>query len=194
MEKVAIQGEIRSNLSKSATRQLRREGKVPCIIYGGNDNVTFYADSLSFRDIVYTADFKLAEITVDGKTHTCILKDLQMHPVKDTIEHIDFLRLIEGTPIKVDIPVRCVGASPGVKLGGKLQQKIRRVKVKTLPKDIKDHLQVDISSLELGQSVRVRDIEVGEDMQIMNPAAAPVATVDIPRALRSAAAKEEAKG
>ena len=111
-----------------------------------------------------------------------------MHPVTDSLTHIDFIELVDGTPVKVDIPIRFKGDSPGVKLGGKLLQSIRRVTVKTLPENLVDELFVDISELELGFAVRVRDIEAPDSVQIMNTGATPVAIVEVPRALRSATA------
>lgn len=191
MDTVVINGVPREGLGKKTARAARKEGQVPCVIYGGGDNVSFTVKPLSVRDLVYTADFKLAEINVDGTSHRCILKDIQFHPVTDNIVHIDFLKLVEGQPIKLEVPVRCEGVSPGVKLGGKLQQNLRKIKIKTTPDKIVDHLTVDISSLELGQAVRVRDINVPEGIEVMNPMANPVAAVEIPRALRSAASKAE---
>ncbi len=192
METVVIQGTKRDAGAKTA-KKLRKEGQVPCVIYGGGEEISFSAPELSFRDLVYTPDFKLAEIQVDGNSYKCILKDSQYHPVTDRAVHYDFLRLTDGHPVKLAVPVRFEGVSPGVKVGGKLIQNIRRVRIKTLPEKIVSELSVDISSLELGQSVRVRDIVVPEGIQVMDAPAQPVGTVEIPRALRSATAKKEAE-
>ncbi len=186
METIKITGEARTAGGSTSATNIRKEGKIPCVVYGGGESTLFSLNPLDVRSLVYTPDFKLAEITVDGKTTTCILKDIQMHPVTDSIMHIDFLKLVDGHPVKLDVPVRCVGVSPGVKVGGKLQQKLRKIRIKTVPEKIVDHLTVDISALELGDSVRVRDIDLPEGIEIMNPMANPVASVEIPRALRSA--------
>ncbi len=191
MKTIKINGNLRQDLGKKANATLRKEGLVPGIIYGGSDNVTFSVKPRDLRDLIYTPDFNVVELDIDGTTNRCILKDIQFHPVTENIVHIDFLRLVEGHSIKLDIPVKCVGVSPGVKLGGKLQQKMRTVKVKTLPENMVDQLTVDISSLELGDSVRVKDIQANENIEIMNPMANPVATVEVPRALRSATSKAE---
>ncbi len=191
MQAVAIQGNKREGTGKKATKAVRKEGQVPCVIYGGEDVVYFSQTELAFRDVVYTPDFKLAEINIDGNTYKCILKDIQFHPVTDRVLHIDFLELIPGQAVKAEVPIRCVGVSPGVKLGGKLIQDLRRAKIKTTPEALVDSLSVDISGLDLGQSVRVRDIAVPEGVELMNAQAIPVATVEIPRALRSAASKAE---
>lgn len=194
MEIVAIKGQVRSGVGKKASKAVRKEGRVPCVIYGTQDNLHLTIDPKEVKPLVYTPAFKLAEVELDGAAHKCIIKDIQFHPVSDEIVHIDFLSLTEGRKLKVEIPVGFEGVSPGMKLGGKLQQNLRRVKVKTTPEHLVDQLVLDVSHLELGQSVRVRDIQVGDGIEIMSPAGTPIATVEIPRALRSAtsaASKEE---
>lgn len=191
METIAINGSLRTGKGSTTSRIDRAEGKVPCVLYGGAENVSFTVTPKEVRDLIYTSDFKVVEVNIDGNATRCILKSAQFHPVTDNVIHIDFLRLVEGHPIKLEVPVRCVGVSPGVKVGGKLQQKMRKIKIKTVPEQMVDHLTVDISELELGSSVRVRDISIPEGIQILNPLANPVATVEIPRALRSAEAAAE---
>ncbi len=186
MKKVSITGTVREDLGKKATKAVRSEGLIPCVLYGGSEVTHFSVRPSAVRDLIYAPDFKLAEIEVEGKNYTAILKDIQYHPVTDDIRHIDFLALEDGRKVKVEIPVTFTGTSPGVRLGGKLQQNLRRVKIKTTPKNLVDHLTVNVSKLELGQSVRVRDIDPGEGIEIMSSAGIPVATVEIPRALRSA--------
>ena len=194
MESVSIKGQVRESVGKKAAKAVKREGLVPCVIYGGDQVIHFTADSKDFKALIYTASFKLAEIEVAGKTHKCIVKDLQFHPVTDDLQHIDFLELVPGKDIKVAIPVRFRGQAPGVKLGGKLTPKLRRVKIKTKPEHLVDELFADVSGLDLGQSIRVRDIEVSEGMEVMSAMGTPIASIEVPRALRSAAAaagKEE---
>ena len=189
MESVAISGTARAEINKKSTKAARRAGLVPCVIYGGEKVVHFTSDAKSFKPLVYTGAFKLADITVDGSTHKCILKDLQFHPVTEELMHLDFIELVDGHPVKVEIPVQFKGAAPGVKTGGKLIQKVRKIKVKTTPDKLVDALFADISNLQLSQSVRVRDVELVEGMELMNPPGIPVASVEVPRALRSAASK-----
>lgn len=188
MEIVSFTGESRTDLGKKASAALRRENRIPAVIYGGKDPIHFSTTWGDVRHIVYTPDFKLADVTVGGETHRCIIKSVQYHPVSDQIEHIDFLRLINGTPVKVEVPVRFRGVSPGVRAGGKLLQLMRRVKIKSLPENLIDQVILDISKLELGQSIRVRDIDQTANIEIMTNGSIPVATIEIPRALRSAAA------
>ncbi len=194
MEIVNINGIKRTATGKKASKAVRNEGNVPCVIYGGGENVHFSAEPMAFRDIIYTPDFKLAHIDVDGTTYKCILKDMQFHPVTDSILHLDFVQLVDGQKVIVEIPIRFKGAAPGVKVGGKLTPTVRRAKVKTTPDKLVEALYVDISELDLGQAVRIRDIEAEEGLEIMNNGSIPVATIEIPRALRSAAAAEAKEG
>jgi len=191
MEIVKVEAQVRENFGKKHTKQIRKQGLVPAIVYGGGTTAAISLTPKSVKPLVYTPDFKLAEISVGSDTYTCILKDIVFHPLTEEIVHIDFLRTIEGTPIKVEIPVGYKGKSPGVKEGGKLIAQMRKVKVKTTPDKLTDKLYVDISELELGNSVRVRDIDLPEGMEIMMTGATPVAIVEVPRALKSAAAAEE---
>jgi len=191
MEIVKVEAQVRVGTGKKIAKQLRKQGLVPAIIYGGEKNTPISLSPKSVKSLIYTPDFKLAEITAGDEVSTCILKDITFHPISDEIVHIDFLRTLEGTPIKVEIPVGYKGKSPGVKEGGKLISSMRKVKVKTTPDKLTDKLYVDISELQLGSSVRVRDIELPEGMELMTSGATPVALVEIPRALKSAAAKEE---
>ena len=190
MKSIEIAGNLRTDLGKKYAKNARREGIVPCVIYGGENNVHFSAHHSAFKKLVYTPDFHLADIKVGNDNFQCILKDIQFHPVTDEIVHIDFLQLVEGKKLNVEIPVRFQGVAPGTKSGGKLVQKLRRVKVKTLPKDLLEEVFVDVTSLDLGQSIKVRDIALGEDMELMTSPGIPVASVEVPRALRSAQAGE----
>ena len=194
MEIVAVSVEKRSSMGKAASRDQRREGLIPCVLYGGESNVHFTVSPLQVKALIYTPQFKLAEIQLDGESVQCIVKDVQFHPVTDRIVHIDFLRLVPGRKIKVDVPVKFEGVAPGLKAGGKLMQKMRRVSIKTTPESLVDSVLLDVSELELGQSIRVRDIKKVEGVEIMNALGTPVASVEIPRALRSAEAAEEEEG
>ncbi len=189
MESITIKGKTRTALGKKSSKSARKTNEVPCVIYGGESPVHFTAPALDFKNLIYTNDFKLAEIELDGKTYKCILKDMQFHPVTENLLHLDFLELVDGKSIKVEVPVRFKGQAPGVKTGGKLFQKLRTVKIKTTPEHLVDELLADISSMNLGQSIRVRDIEVSQGIEIMSSPGIPVASVEVPRALRSADAK-----
>ncbi len=195
MQVVTIEGSTREVMGKKAAKGLRGEGLVPAIIYGGSELVNFAAPKSAFRTLIYTPDFKVAEISVNGKTYRAYVKDLQFHPVTDDLLHVDFVELVPGKTIKVEIPLRCEGNSVGVRIGGKLMQKMRKVLVKTTTEALVDNLVLDISALDLGKSLRMRDIQVNEQTTILNAPGIPVVTIEIPRALRAAqalAAKEAA--
>jgi len=197
METIAFTGQPRETLGKKSTRAIRAQGNIPCVAYGGEDAVHFTVTPNDVKDLIYTPDFKLAEVTVDGNSFRAFVKDIQFHPVTDDIEHIDFLRLTEGRPVKVDVPIRFKGISPGVKNGGKLLQRLRRVRIKTKPEHLINEMLVDISKLKINQSIRIRDIDQKlETIEILNSPGVPVASVVTPRALRSAtaAAEKEAEG
>lgn len=194
---VEIQGNERTEVGKRTSNSERKNGLIPAVMYGGKDVKHFCVSTAAVKHIVYTPDFKIAEISLGGEKVRAILKQVQFHPVTDQILHIDFLRLREKTPIRVEVPLRFKGTSPGVKVGGKLIQQVRKVKIKTTPEALVDELNADISSLDLGQSLRVRDIIVPQGVEIINNPAIPVALIEIPRALKAAAAAEakaEAKG
>lgn len=194
MEIVDVIGQARADLGKKGSKDIRNQGLIPCVLYGGGEVLHFSVVPNDIRPLIYTPDFKLASITIDGQPHRAIVKDVQFHPLNDEILHIDFLHLVEGHPIKVELPVRFRGTSPGVKIGGRLVQQLRRVKVKTTPDKLISELTLDISTLKMGQSIRVRDIDATEGIEIMNQPGIPVASVEVPRALRSAAAAAEKEG
>ncbi|MCH2043229.1 MAG: 50S ribosomal protein L25 [Saprospiraceae bacterium] len=193
MKTITIEGKTRDSLGKKGTKALRKEGLVPAVVYGGEQNIHFAATPLSFRDLIYTDELRKAEIKVGDQTIHAIVKDLQFHPVTDRLLHIDFVQLTEGKKVKTDIPVRLTGSPVGVKAGGNLVQAVRRVTVLTTPDSLTSYLEADVSHLDLGKSVRVRDIKVDDNTQIMNSPSIPIGSIEIPRALRSAQAKAAAE-
>ncbi len=189
MNTVKIQGTRRSELGKAQTRQIRSEGNVPGVIYGGDESIHFFTKKLDLRSLVYTPQFQIAEIEIDGKAHRCILKDMQFDVVTDELIHIDFLELVDGKRVIADLPLTFNGQPEGVKAGGRLVIKAKSVRVRTYPKYLKESLSVDISNLKLNGNVRVEDIEA-ENIDIMNPPRLPVASVVMTRALRQAESGE----
>lgn len=195
MKKITIEGQLRTATGKSATRQLRSQDLVPGVIYGGAQEVNFAVKSLALKPFVYTPDFQLVEVKVDGKSYTCIMKDLQFDKVTDKLIHIDLLELVEGKKVSATIPLKFTGASAGVKAGGKLEIRLKSVKVKAYPKDLRENIEVDITNLELNGNIRVQDIVVG-NIEIQNSPRIPVASVTMTRQLKqeeAAAAPAAAK-
>ncbi len=192
MQSLKIKGELRTETGKQAAKATRKAGLVPCELYGSKENVHFSVQPQHLKNLVYTPDFYVADIEIDGKVHSAIMKSIQFHPVTEEILHIDFLKLEEGRKIKVEVPIRFSGVAPGVKAGGKLTQKVHRIQLKTTPENLIEQVTLDISKLRLGQSVRVRDIVVGDRIEVLNNPSIPLASVTIPRALKSAGPGEEA--
>ena len=184
MKSLKIQGTRRTELGKKATRQLRSEGMVPGVIYG-KENTHFAASQLSLRTLVYTPDFMIAEITVDGTTHNCILKDLQFDVLTDELSHIDFLELQEDRKVIAELPLKFTGSSEGVKAGGRFVPKMNTIRVRTYPKFLVEAIEVNIEKLEIGGNIRVQDVQV-QNMEVMNSPRIPVASVVTTRALRQA--------
>ena len=147
MKTITIEGQLRTESGKKATRLLRSQNLVPAVIYGGSSEISFAAPAAAFKSIVYTSEFMLAEVKVDGKNYRCILKDLQFNKVTDALIHIDFLELVEDKKVIAQLPLRYVGTPAGVKAGGKLVTKMKSVKVKTLPKFLKEQLRIDSLTL-----------------------------------------------
>jgi large subunit ribosomal protein L25 len=183
MKTITIEGQLRTEMGKQATRQLRSEEKVPGVIYGGAREVNFHAPLTSFKTLVYTPDFQLAEIKVDGNSYRCILKDLQFDKVSDTLIHADFLELVEDRKVVATIPLKFIGAAKGVKDGGKLITKMKALKIKTLPKYLKENIEVDLTELELNGNVRVEDVKA-ENYEILNSPRIPIASIVLTRQLK----------
>ena len=183
MKSITIEGQLRTESGKKATRQLRSQQLVPAVIYGGKSEINFAAPASSFKSIVYTSEFMIAEVKVDGNTYKCILKDLQFDKVTDVLTHVDFLELVEGKTVLATLPLKYTGTPVGVKAGGKLVTKMKSVKVKTLPKYLKEAIEVDLSNLELNANLRVQDI-VADNMEIMNSPRIPIASITMTRQLK----------
>ncbi len=192
MNTVTVNGNTRTDLGKKATKAVRKDGGIPCVMYGAGDPVHFVTKHADVKKLIFTPEFQLAEVSLEGKSQKAIIKTVQYHPVTENIEHIDFLALIDGKSVKVDLPVRFRGVSPGILAGGRLTQSMRRVKVKTVPESLVNELVLDISSMQLGSAIRVRDIDPVEGLEIMSNESIPVAIVEVPRALRSATDAEAA--
>ena len=183
MKSITIEGQLRTESGKKATRQLRSQQLVPGVIYGGKSEVNFSVPASALKPIVYTSEFMLANIQVGGASYRCILKDLQFDKVTDQLIHIDFLELVEDKKVIATLPLKYVGTPAGVRAGGKLVTKMKSIKIKTLPKYLKEFLEVDISGLELNGNVRVENI-VADNMEVMNSPRIPIASVTMTRQLK----------
>jgi large subunit ribosomal protein L25 len=191
MKTITIEGQIRTEHGKLATRQLRSEDKVPGVIYGGAQEVNFSAPVSAFKTLVYTPEFQLAEVQVEGKGYTCILKDLQFDKVTEELLHIDLMELVEDKKVIATLPLKLTGVPVGVKGGGKLIIKMKSLKVKTYPRFLKENIEVDISSLELNGNIRVQDV-TAENYEILNSPRIPIASVVMTRQLKQEESTEKA--
>ena len=191
MNTIEITGYKRANLGKIAAKKLRKDANTPCMLYGGKRQIQFYTPVAQLKDLVYTADAHFVHLTIEGEAYRCILQDIQFHPVSDAILHVDFLQIFDDKPVKMQIPVHVVGKAPGVTKGGSLAKKLRKLPISAYPKDMPAHVAIDVSALDLGQMARVRDIKTTQYTILAAPGI-PVASVEIPRALRSATSKLEA--
>ena len=192
MKTVTIEGQLRTEFGKKATRQIRSQEQVPAVIYGGAQEVNFAASLKSFKPLVYTPEFQLAEIKVGEKTYKCILKDLQFDKVTDELIHIDLLELVDDKKVIASLPLKYTGNSIGVKDGGKLVLKMKSVKVKTYPKYLKENLEVDITNLNINGNLRVEDIKA-DNIEIMNSPRIPIASVVMTRQLKQEEATKDEK-
>ena len=189
MNSIAISGSPRENVGKRDAKELRYAGKVPAVLYGGKEQLHFAIDAPALRDLVYTPEVNFAELEIAGKKYNAIMQDIQFHPLTEKIQHIDFLQLFDDKNVTIEIPVKLTGTSPGVKMGGKLVQKLRKLKVNALPKDIPQFVEVSIEPLEVGKSIRVRDLKA-DNYTITNVKEDTVVSVIMSRALKQAEQQE----
>ena len=186
MKVIALKGDVRDGLGKSATKKVRKEGKVPCVIYGKNENLNFSVYQADFKHLVYTPNTFLVQVSVGGNVKLAKVQELQFHPVSEDIVHADFYEVDDKSPLSISVPVKIVGNSPGVIAGGKLQLKIKKLNVSGLIADLPEFIEVDINDLEIGKSVKVKDIQV-DKLQLLDSENNSIVSCVVTRAARSAA-------
>lgn len=191
MQVVQVTTQERTDLGKKATKALRKSGHIPAVVYSKNSVTHFSTTHGAVKKLIFTPDLKLAELQMAGGVKKALIKDIDFHPVTEAIMHIDFIELIPNHPVKASVPVKFKGVSPGVKAGGKLLSGLRTVKVKATPEVLVDELFVDISSLQLSEAVRVKDLEIPEGLSVEVDPATPIAVVEVPRALKGGDDAEE---
>lgn len=192
MKSIAMIGYLRDGVGKSSTKAIRNEGKVPCVLYGGGENINFSMYSADFKQLVYTPNTYKVKLDLGGKTYRAILRDMQFHPVNDSILHADFQEINDNTDVIIDVPVKMVGNSVGVRAGGKLIVKSNKLKVKALPKHLPDFIEINIDNLEIGKAIKVGEINV-PNLTLLDSPNNPIVTVKTTRAAAAAAQAEEKK-
>jgi large subunit ribosomal protein L25 len=185
MKTVSLSGSLRANVGKKDAKKLRKEGKVPCVIYGGKEQKHFYLDQKDFKKIIFTPEVFIIKIDLEGTVYETILQDIQYHPVSDFVLHADFLELTPGRAVTLAIPVQLEGTAPGVVKGGKLQLKLRKLRLKGQVENMPEHVVLDISKLDIGKSIKIKDIQM-EKVQFLDPANAVVVSVKAARGVSAA--------
>jgi len=169
MKSVSISGSLRENVGKKDAKAQRAQGLIPCVIYGGKEQLQFVVEEEQFRHLLFTPEVKYVELKVGEKKFEAVVQATQWHPVTDHLLHVDFLEVIDGKPVIIGIPVKITGTSPGVLRGGKLVKKIRKITIKGLLKDIPEEITVDISNLDINEMIKVGDITIPNLTLMENP-------------------------
>jgi large subunit ribosomal protein L25 len=189
MKTIEIKGSVRTELGKKSSKKTRKEGNVPCVIYGSEQNIHFHTHENSFKNLVYTPDAHIVNLDLDGKQYKVVMQDIQFHPVTDKITHVDFVEVFDEKPILVNLPIKISGDSVGVKAGGKLRIKKRHLKVRGLAKDIPESLPIDITNVRINHSVKVGDLKY-DNIELIDPRITTILSVATSRVV----AKEGAEG
>lgn len=188
METIQIKGAKRENFGKKGSKDVRREGRVPAVIYGGHEEpIHFSLEEKEMKPLLFTPNSYIVELDIDGRKEQAVMRDVQFHPVKDYPMHVDFFRVLPGKPVAIDVPVKIVGNSEGVKLGGKLTVQKRKLRISGLVENLPDFLEVDITNLGIGKSIFVGDLKY-DNLTLLTPATTSVCAVIMTRAARGAAA------
>ncbi|MGO1723155.1 MAG: 50S ribosomal protein L25 [Sphingobacterium sp.] len=185
MKSIAISGSVRQNVGKRDAKELRYEGKIPAVLYGGKEQTHLAVSAADLRPVLYTAEVTFVELDINGKKTTVIVQEAQFHPLTDQVTHVDFLELFDDKEVAVSIPIKLVGTSPGVRMGGKLIHKLRTLLVKALPKDLPQEIEVPMEGMEVGKIYRVSQVELAKAKVLNNPEDT-IVSVTMSRALRQA--------
>ena len=186
MKHLTLKAELRTEFGKKAAKAARREGKVPCNLYGAGENVTFVVDEKDLRSLIYTPSSFIVELDFNGKIEKAVMRESQFHPIREQILHVDFYRVVEGKPVAIALPVRLTGNAEGVKVGGKLALSARKLVVKAMVDKLPDEIVVDVTPLKVGQTIFVGDLQF-EGLTFVTPATTAVCAVRVTRASRAAA-------
>jgi large subunit ribosomal protein L25 len=190
MKKVSLSGSLRENVGKKDAKKHRKDGNVPCVLYGGKEQTHFIVTELGFKKLIFTPDVFLVNLEIGGKEYQAVLQDVQYHPVTDRVLHADFLEVIPGKPIIVGLPLTFEGTSPGVIRGGKMIKKMQKIRVKGLIEDMPEYIVVDISKLEIGGSIKIKDIEL-DKLTTLDPPNSVIVRVKTARAVEEVEGADE---
>lgn len=191
MKTTEIVGFNRENLGTKYSKLLRADGNVPSVLYGGDKVIHFHTPAYLYRELLYTPEAYIVELNVEGVEKKCVLKDAQFHPVSEELLHVDLLEIFDDKPVVMDIPVAIIGKSEGVAKGGQVYLKAKTLKVKALPGKLPQTVEVDITALELGQSLVVREVAVDDSFEIITKPSVSIVQVIVPRALKAKGTSED---
>ena len=169
MKSVSISGSLRENVGKKDARAQRNQGLIPCVIYGGKDQKMFVVDERQFKNLLYTPEVRYAEVNIDGEARKAIVQETQFHAITDKLMHVDFLEVVDGKPITIEIPLKITGTSPGVLKGGLLKKRVRKLKVRGLLENIPEEVVSDISNLEINDMTKIGDVHIDNLEIVDNP-------------------------
>ena len=169
MKSVSISGSLRENVGKKDARAQRSQGMIPCVIYGGKDQKMFVVDEREFKNLLYTPEVRYAELNINGDVRKAIVQETQFHAITDKLMHVDFLEVVDGKPITIDLPLKITGTSPGVLKGGLLKKRVRKLKVRGLLENIPEEIMADISNLEINDMTKIGDIHIDNLEIVDNP-------------------------
>lgn len=182
MKSVTLSGSLRANVGKVDAKAIREKGNVPCVIYGGKEQIHFEADIRAFKPVIFTPNAHIVEINLDGKVYKTVLQEAQYHKINDKLIHADFLEIVEGKPVTANIPVVLTGQSEGVKKGGKLVLKLRKLKARGIAHELPDSIDISIDKLDIGDSIAVGDIDI-KGVTLLNAKNVSVVSVQTTRAV-----------
>jgi len=182
MKSVTLSGSLRTNVGKVNAKEIREKGNVPCVIYGGKEQIHFEADIRAFKPVIFTPNAHIVEINLDGKVYKTVLQEAQYHKINDQLIHADFLEIVDGKPVTANIPILLTGQSEGVKKGGKLVLKLRKLKARGLANELPDSIDISIDKLDIGDSIAVGDIEI-KGVTLLNAKNVSVVSVQTTRAV-----------
>lgn len=189
MKTLQVSAVKRNDVGKKATKAIRREGLIPCSLYGGTEPVSFAVDPKAIKALIYTPNSFIIELNIDGKKELAVLRDTQFHPIREEILHLDFYRIQEGKPVSIAVPVILTGNAAGVKIGGKLALSARKIIVNAMVDQLPDDISVDVTELGVGQTIFVGDLKL-DNLKFITPATTAICAVRVTRASRDAASQK----
>lgn len=183
MQTVTIEGKVRAAFGKNAAKNQRKQESIPCVLYGAGASINFESSEKDLRNIIFTPNFYKVNVTIDGAEHEAIMQDVQFHPVTDKVLHVDFLKLDPKKKVRANVPVKLSGQAAGVRAGAKLVQKLKKLSIKALPKDLVDAITLDVTPLEVGKSIRIGDVSV-QNVEILGTKSMPIVSCLVPRVMK----------